>query len=235
MSDSKEEVTKSGDAAVASEGGYLPSCGGGLSRNIWTFWRHDQPTKFGENWLEGMKRLEVVETHSDFLKVMVNITAPLEKPTKPLQYFFFKNTVMPMWEDYENIGGCRCTVYMAKKNAEAAQTLFINLCNMAISSQKSPVMENVNGIVFGYALKGFKVAVWVNKWMSLGGLNVLKDKLMQMTDGNQASSRRFEKRLQIGLISDFFSTLKTQYLCFFYQGEPYRGGFSSLKASSHRY
>ncbi|KRZ05575.1 Eukaryotic translation initiation factor 4E [Trichinella zimbabwensis] len=179
MSDSKEEVTKSGDAAVA-----LSSCGGGLSRNIWTFWRHDQPTKFGENWLEGMKRLEIVETHFDFLKVMVNITAPLEKPTKPLQYFFFKNSVMPTFEDYENIGGCRCTVYMSKKNGLAAQTLFINLCNMVISSQKSPVMENVNGIVFGYSLKGFKVAVWVNKWMSLGGLNVLKDKLMQMTDGN---------------------------------------------------
>ncbi|KRY24625.1 hypothetical protein T03_10328 [Trichinella britovi] len=45
-------------------------------------------------------------------------------------------------------------------------------------------MEHVNGIVFGYSLKGFKVAIWVNKWMDLDGLNVLKDKLMQMTEGN---------------------------------------------------
>ncbi|KRY81408.1 hypothetical protein T4D_13140 [Trichinella pseudospiralis] len=184
MSNSKEEVTKSGDTAVASEGGYLPSCGDGLSRNVWTLWCHDQPTKFVKNWLEGMKRLEIVESHSDFLKVMVNITASLEKSTTPLQYFFFKNPVMPMWEDYENIGGCRCTVRMSKKNVERAQTLFINLCNMAISSQKSPEMENVNGIVLGYCLKSFKVVVWVNKRMSLGGLHVLKDKLMQMTDGN---------------------------------------------------
>ncbi|KRZ01479.1 Eukaryotic translation initiation factor 4E [Trichinella zimbabwensis] len=185
MSDSKEEVTKSGDAAVASEGGCAPSSYvGELSTNIWTLWRHDNSTEFVRDWLKGMKLLEIVKTHFDFLKVMVNITAPLEKPMKPLQYFFFKNSVMPTFEDYENIGGCRCTVFMRKKNGKAAQTLFINLCNMVISSQNSPVMENVNGIVFGYSLKGFKVAVWVNKWMSLGGLNVLKDKLMQMTDGN---------------------------------------------------
>ncbi|KRZ04084.1 hypothetical protein T11_13675 [Trichinella zimbabwensis] len=53
---SGEEVTKSGDAAVASEGGYLPpSCGDRLCRNIWTLWRHDRPKKFDENLLKGMK------------------------------------------------------------------------------------------------------------------------------------------------------------------------------------
>ncbi|XP_003372670.1 conserved hypothetical protein [Trichinella spiralis] len=132
-----------------------------------------------------MKHYEIVATHFDLFKVIVNITAPLEKPTKPLQYFF-ENSVMPMWEDYENIGGCRCAVVMKKKkkHGEAAQILFINLCNMAISSQKCLVMEHVNSIVFSYSLKGFKVAVWVNKWMHLDDLNVLKDKLMQITEGN---------------------------------------------------
>ncbi|KRY38219.1 hypothetical protein T01_9985 [Trichinella spiralis] len=66
-----------------------------------------------------MKRLEIVATHSDLfkamvrnswgraplvenhcLKVIVNITAPLEEPTKPLQYFFPK------------IPSCRCVKIM---------------------------------------------------------------------------------------------------------------------------
>ncbi|KRX25310.1 hypothetical protein T07_270 [Trichinella nelsoni] len=105
-----------------------------------------------------MKRLEIVATHFDLFKVIVNITAPLEKPTKPLQYFF-ENSIMPMSEDYENIS----VVMKKKKHGEAAQTLFINLCNMAISSQKGLVMEYVNNIVFSYSLKGFKVAVWMTE------------------------------------------------------------------------
>ncbi|KRY11162.1 hypothetical protein T12_7710 [Trichinella patagoniensis] len=170
MPDSKEAVIKAGDAAVVSEGGYLPPCCvGGLSRSFWIVWR--------------MKHYEIVATYFDLFKVIVNITAPLEKPTKPLQYFF-ENSVMPMWEDYENIGSCRCQVVMKKKHGKAAQILFINLCKMAISSQKCLVMEHVNGIVFGYSLKGFEVAVLGEKWMNLDDLNVLKDKLMQMTKGN---------------------------------------------------
>ncbi|KRX39292.1 hypothetical protein T05_2370 [Trichinella murrelli] len=136
MSDSKEAVIKAGDAAVVTEGGYLPPC------------------------CVGMKHYEIVATYFDLFKVIVNITAPLEKPTKPLQYFF-ENSVMLMWEDYENIGSCRCQVVMKNKHGKAAQILFINLCNMAINSQKCLVMEYVND-----------------------DLNVLKDKLMQMTKGN---------------------------------------------------
>ncbi|KRX72568.1 hypothetical protein T06_912 [Trichinella sp. T6] len=108
MSDSKEAVIKAGDAAVVTEGGYLPPC------------------------CVGMKHYEIVATYFDLFKVIVHITAPLEKPTKPLQYFF-ENSVMPMWEDYENIDSCRCQVVMKKKHDD---------------------------------------------------LNVLKDKLMQMTKGN---------------------------------------------------
>ncbi|KRX25302.1 hypothetical protein T07_9591 [Trichinella nelsoni] len=89
MSDSKEAVIKTSDAAVVSEGGYsLPCCVGGLSRSIWILWRHDRPTKFEENWLKGMKHLEIVTTRFDLFKVIVNITAPLEKPTKPLQLIY---------------------------------------------------------------------------------------------------------------------------------------------------
>ncbi|KAL1238620.1 Sulfate adenylyltransferase [Trichinella spiralis] len=52
-----------------------------LSRRIWILWRHDRPAKFEENWLKGMKRLEIVATHFDLIKMIVNIIAPLEKPT----------------------------------------------------------------------------------------------------------------------------------------------------------
>ncbi|KRX86476.1 Eukaryotic translation initiation factor 4E [Trichinella pseudospiralis] len=185
MSDFMEEVTEASDDAVASEGECSPSSYvGELSTNIWTLWRRDMSIDFVGDWLKEMELLDVVETWSDFLKVMVNLTAPLAKSMKPLQYFYFKNSVMPTFEDSENFNGCRCTVFMRKKNGKAAQTLFINLCIMAMSSQNRPVMQDINGIVFGYSLKGFKVSVWMNKKISVGSLNVLKDKLMQMTDGN---------------------------------------------------
>ncbi|KRX65307.1 hypothetical protein T06_6556 [Trichinella sp. T6] len=185
MSDFNEEVLKAGDAVFASEFRCaLSSYDDEFSRNVWTLWKHDMTTKFVKYSLKEMTVLEIVECQLDVSNVMVNMTTLLEMPTERLRYFFLKNSVVPMWEDYENIGGFRFTVLMKKENGEAAKTLFINLCNMMISSQDCPVMEHVNGIVFGYSLKGFKVAVWVNKWMDLGGLNVLKDKLMQMTEGN---------------------------------------------------
>ncbi|KRZ90735.1 hypothetical protein T08_8315 [Trichinella sp. T8] len=185
MSDSNEEVLKAGDAVFASEFRCaLSSYDDEFSRNVWTLWKHDMTTKFVKYSLKEMTVLEIVEYQLDFSNVMVNMTTLLEMPTERLRYFFLKNSVVPMWEDYENIGGCRFTVLMKKENGEAAKTLFINLCNMMVSSQDCPVMEHVNGIVFGYSLKGFKVAVWVNKWMDLDVLNVLKDKLMQMTEGN---------------------------------------------------
>ncbi|KRY47358.1 hypothetical protein T03_10551 [Trichinella britovi] len=162
MSDSNEEVLKAGDAVFASEFRCaLSSYDDEFSRNVWTLWKHDMTTKFVKYSLKEMTVLEIVEYQLDFSNVMVNMTTLLEMPTERLRYFFHKNSVVPMWEDYENISGCRFTVLMKKENGEAAKTLFINLCNMMVSSQDCPVMEHVND-----------------------GLNVLKDKLMQITEGN---------------------------------------------------
>ncbi|KAL1286209.1 Eukaryotic translation initiation factor 4E [Trichinella pseudospiralis] len=106
MSDFMEEVTEASDDAVASEGGCSPSSYvGELSTNIWTLWRRDMSIDFVGDWLKEMELLDVVETWSDFLKVMVNLTAPLAKSMKPLQYFYFKNSVMPTFEDSENFNG----------------------------------------------------------------------------------------------------------------------------------
>lgn len=140
----------------------------GLS-SLWRFWYDDQGNKNGneirekkftkKNYLNSLKKLSSVSNLPEFFKVWRDIFESLIL-IPDTNYRFFKEEIMPLWEDSNNIKGGKWIIVFRKRpdhktTIQLWQSLLISLMIGDIGDE-----QDICGAVLSIRSWGFMYTVW---------------------------------------------------------------------------
>lgn len=162
-------------------------------KNHWKFYQLSaEATK---TWKDSITNIANVEDYSDLMGALDII-----KPTgleSCSDLFYFKNDIMPMWEDPSNLNGGRLILDVPANQKDLLHTIWsktLAFCSLEANN-------GINGCSFAEKLN-FRICIWVadqicaeeigNAWKSILGIGFAE--VYYSSHSKPATSRRFAQK-----------------------------------------
>ena len=123
-----------------------------------------------ESWKQQLNQISTVATVEAFWKLMQLVRCPTALYQGD-SYYFFKEGIIPMWEDDANVGGGRwCTVLSSEYSTTHVDTIWEELLMSLIGEYLEYENSSTNeitrasvicGAVLSHRKKGFKLSLWL--------------------------------------------------------------------------
>lgn len=123
-------------------------------KNTWKCYQMAPTEKAHKNWIDSMKQICTINEFSRLMFLLDEIKSiGLESF---MDFNFFKNDIMPMWEDPVNSGGGRIIMEVPLSQKEMLHTLWAKtlvFCALEMS-------EGINGCVFSEKAN-YRICIWI--------------------------------------------------------------------------
>ncbi|OCF70806.1 hypothetical protein I204_08544, partial [Kwoniella mangroviensis CBS 8886] len=124
-----------------------------------------------------LRKVMTVDSVEEFWGLYNNVVSPSELPVKA-NYYFFKNGILPAWEDAENNQGGVWSVQLSRvKSRDSIDRLWLysllsaigntfeatSTINVSGSQSVSPISDLVNGVVISVRADFYRIGVWTRE------------------------------------------------------------------------
>ncbi|KRZ06628.1 Eukaryotic translation initiation factor 4E-2 [Trichinella zimbabwensis] len=132
-------------------------------KEAWTMWiwKSDVAASY-INWEQNLTKLEKVQTAEDFWELYRKLPKASELPVNE-QLFLFKRSIVPIWNDPENLDGSRITLKVERQvdNGQQSDSYWHELVAAALDGRFGWCDTYVNGVSVSSYLSWIKLSIWV--------------------------------------------------------------------------
>ncbi|KAL1285187.1 Eukaryotic translation initiation factor 4E-2 [Trichinella pseudospiralis] len=132
-------------------------------KEAWTLWiwKSDVAASFN-NWEQNLAKLEKVQTAEDFWDLYRKLPKASELPVNE-QLFLFKRSIVPIWDDPENLDGSRITMKVEREvdSGQQCDIFWHELIAAALDGRFGWCDMYVNGVSVSSNLTSIKFTIWV--------------------------------------------------------------------------
>lgn len=130
----------------------------------WSLWTNNKNCQKSSNWIDTINKVSDV-TNIENLWNLFNVIPEPSKLNFPTDYYFFKNDIIPMWEDNNNKDGGKMTIIFKKYNDNKKKDFLDKTWLYTVLScvgEQFYDSDFICGIVLNVRKHQDRVNIWIN-------------------------------------------------------------------------